>query len=255
MKVITRIFGLLLITFGLYAKADSALVAVSSNMSHAIKDIANQFEQHTSHKLKLSFGSSGNLTHQILNGSPHELFLSANADYVNELKTKNKTLPNNKTYAIGSLCAYIPHGSHLKSISHFEKLLTKILFGQFQKLVVANPLIAPYGNAAIETLQNSGVWSFDQSKLVIAENASQATQFAYKTPVDMAFIPLSHYKVEKIRSKGKCIEIPSHLHQPIEQQMVLTRKASNVAKLFYNFMTSDTAQSILINYGYHLPTI
>ena len=64
---------------------DDPNIAVASNMSHAMTDIAASFRQETNTEANLTFGSSGNFARQIVQGAPFRLFLSADRKYVDLL--------------------------------------------------------------------------------------------------------------------------------------------------------------------------
>lgn len=235
------------------AVAETALVAVASNMSHTIQEIAAEFKQQTGADVSLSFGSSGTLTHQIINGSPHELFLSADSNYIARLIEEKNISSETRIYAIGRLCLFIPNRSSFRNTTDFTQLVQRISFGKFNKIAIANPATAPYGRATMISLQSLGIWSFDMRKLVIAENVSQSTQFALTSSVDLAFIPYSHSLLNNVKARGQCLKVPGHLHPPIIQKMMLTQSAGDIAKSFFEFMMSSTAHSILAKHGYGLP--
>jgi len=55
--------------------ADTTLVAVASDFTKPMTEIATEFEKSTGHKAKLSFGSSGKFFAQIQNDAPFEVYL------------------------------------------------------------------------------------------------------------------------------------------------------------------------------------
>ncbi len=129
------------------------------------------------------------------------------------------------------------------------------MFNHYKKFALANPQTAPYGQAALETLRNMGLWSFDGKKIVIAENISQTTLFGLTAAVDFAFIPSSHCHLKRISNTGVCIRVPNQLYKPIIQTMVLTKFSDQASEDFFNFMSSDSATKILKKHGYSLPNI
>ena len=232
---------------------DAAVIAVASNLSHAIRDIGNTFTAQTQQQLKFSFGSSGHLALQIAKGSPHEVFLSANTHYISELQRLDKTINKAIVYARGRLCLFVPRKSGFYHTENIHTILRLIQFDHYRKIAIANPELAPYGLAAFQTLQSLGVWGFDPRKLVIGENINQATQFALTQTVDLGFIAKSHANLQAVQENGKCMTVPEHLHKPIDQSMILTQHAGTTARAFFDFMISNYAQDILIQHGYQLP--
>jgi len=75
-RVLIAIF-LLPVTTG----AGEVRVAAAASLYYALPELANVFQMRTGHTIKLTFGSSGNLVRQILQGAPFDVFFSANASY------------------------------------------------------------------------------------------------------------------------------------------------------------------------------
>src|SRR5688500_2638059 len=86
---LVSVFAVLLF-FGL-ATASTALaqkppiVAAASDLKFALEDVTKQFTAGTGERVELVFGSSGNLTRQLLDGAPYELFLSADEAFADKL--------------------------------------------------------------------------------------------------------------------------------------------------------------------------
>lgn len=246
------LFALLLLFFSNQINADTPVIAVASNMSFAAEALGKAFTDETGQSIKLSFGSSGNLTRQILQGAPYELFIAADASYTQRLYDEGKTLLEPVAYAEGKLCLFIPKKSSFNNIDNINVIISKLTHGQFNKLAIANPELAPYGRASVAALQRVGVWALDNSKLVLGENVSQTTHFTLSGSVDAGFIPYSHAIMPNIKTRGKCLPVPDDWHKPIVQEMALLNNAGETAKLFFSFLTSDSARKLLLQYGYTL---
>src|SRR5690606_16773146 len=64
---------------------ESVIVAAASNLDRAIPRLTADFEASTGIKAVVSLGSTSNLTQQIENGAPFDVFLSADAEHVDQL--------------------------------------------------------------------------------------------------------------------------------------------------------------------------
>ena len=118
--------------------------------------------------------------------------------------------------------------------------------GELNKVAIANPKHAPYGQAAQQLLEHAGIWQQIQSQLLIAENASQAIQFALTNQVDAGFVPYSYMLQPQISSKGRYIKLDATL----PQQGVLIRGASAVAKQFLTYIQTEPAKAIFRSQGF-----
>src|SRR5215475_12616691 len=69
-------------------------VAAAADLQFALKDIAQQYEHQTGHKVEVTFGSSGNFFSQLQNGAPFDVFFSADVEYAKRLQQNNVIEPN-----------------------------------------------------------------------------------------------------------------------------------------------------------------
>ncbi|MDH3380991.1 MAG: molybdate ABC transporter substrate-binding protein, partial [Gammaproteobacteria bacterium] len=92
---------------------DVPVVAAASDLSYALVKISDQFTRETGHKIRLSFGSSGNLKRLVEQGAPFEMYLSADEDYVFQLAEQGYTIDRGQIYALGRLVLFAPQSSAL----------------------------------------------------------------------------------------------------------------------------------------------
>ena len=102
-----------------------------------------------------------------------------------------------------------------------------------KKLAIANPEHAPYGRAAREALQKTGLWDAAQPKLVLGENVSQAAQFAVGGAAQGGIFAYSLALAPAIADRGRYVLLPADLHAPLAQRMVLLKRAGDDARAFY----------------------
>lgn len=221
-------------------------VAASANMQGALVDIISVFEKQYNVEVDLVVGSSGKLTSQIEQGAPFDVFFSADNKYPNYLNQKGltRTLPRN--YAQGQLVLW--HKSQSKNV--LSDLITSK-----GEIAIANPDLAPYGEATLEVLKNWRIYEKVQSRLVYGENVSQVNQFMASGAVDFAFTALSTFKTDKLQGQDNYLVLPDSLYTPILQSgtLIKTAEIKLESQLFFNFMFSDTVKQILIENGYLIP--
>lgn len=250
---------LLIAVLGLLAAAahaqDAPPIAAAADLKFALAEIAQAFEKASGQKLKVSYGSSGNFTHQIEQGAPFELFLSADENYIFRLADTGIAADRGALYAVGRVVLFAPHGSTLKVDEQLADLKAALADGRLKRFAIANPDHAPYGRAARAALQHAGLWDSIQPKLVLGENASQATQFAAAGSSQGGIVPLSLSKAPEIAKLGSFALIPAEWHaaEPLRQRMALTRKAGETARAFYDYLQQPAARAVFVRYGFVLP--
>lgn len=250
MRRLIGMVGILLLSWSHSGMAGEARIAAASSLTHALRDIAAQFEQETGDRIKLSFGSSGNLTRQIQQGAPFELFFSADPSYIARLTGMGLTQGDAKEYAKGRLVLYRYQDQENRTALSLQQLQQEPehLDG-VKRFAMANVDHAPYGKIARQALEKANLWAAVEARLVIGENAAQTTQFAMTGAVDMALIPYSMAINRKVSARGSYQLVDASFYTPLSQQMVLTKRAGVVAEAFYAYVVSDPAQKIFARYG------
>lgn len=225
-----------------------ALVGAASDLRFALADVIAQFERETSHRFTLNLGSSGNFAQQIRQGLPVELYLSADEAYVFQLADAGLTQDRGSLYAIGRIAFFVPTGSTIPLDP--ELLGLKAHWDQVTRFSIANPAHAPYGRAAAEALHKLGLWELIQSRLVLGENISQATQFVTTGAAQAGITALSLALAPDVAAQGRHVVLPASLHTALRQRMVLTRRAGPAARALYDHLRSPRAQETLKKYGF-----
>lgn len=229
------------------ALADEVQVAVAANFAAPIEEIGKAFSQTTGHQLKVSTGASGKFYAQITNGAPFQVFLSADEEKPGQLEKDGLAVQGTRfTYAIGKLALW---SSNPALVDASGKVLSK---GTFNKIAIANPKTAPYGEAAIETLTSLKLKSQLEPKFVMGENIAQTYQFVTTGNADIGFIALSQITKDNKITGGSAWIVPEKLYSPIKQDAVLllNGKDSAAARQLLAFLKSDAALKIIRSYGY-----
>ncbi len=223
-------------------------VSAAANLSFAIREVAQRFEANTGIPLAVNLASSGQLTHQIEQGAPVDIFLSADVAHVEILERAGLTVDGSRAvYALGRLTLWV-RSERDQPISDLRGLLAPSV----ERIALANPKHAPYGVAARHALQRAGHWQALQPKLVLGENVRQALQYAESGNVDVGLIPLSLAK----RAGGRWQLMPADLHPPLEQALVILRRSEQIAaaQRLRRFLLDGAGREILAANGYDLPT-
>ena len=122
-------------------------VAAAANLRDVLEELKQAYsKENPNKKVEITFGSSGLLVQQILNGAFFDLFLSADSTVPDMLKSKNKTSGNSEIYAFGKVALW-------SSKQDVSKGLNLILDEKIKKIAIANPELAPYGKNTVEALK------------------------------------------------------------------------------------------------------
>jgi molybdate transport system substrate-binding protein len=224
-------------------------VAAAADLTLAFKEIATAFEKKSGDHCVFDFGSTGLLEKQIIDGTPFDVFAAADVAFADDaIKHGSCLADSKKLYARGRIVVWWRRGSKVQP----PKSLADLVDPRFAKVAIANPLHAPYGKAAQESMQKSGVWEKLQPKLVIAENIQQTMELAQNGKVDAAVVALSL----AVTGDGYYLLIDDALHAPIDQAMVICGNdplRQKRAAAFTAFVNSPAGRDIMKRYGFLLP--
>ena len=251
MRLIKPILSLLFVTFCTSANAQAGTIAVAANMKDAFLAIQNEFKLDNKADFRVVYGSSGNITAQILNGAPFSLFISADENYPLELFKRKMTVDEGKVYAIGKIALLSKKSSGITLGSSKADLIKALR--QANKIAIAKPELAPYGKAAVDYLKAEGLWDLAKDKLVYGDNISIATMYVASGAADVGFTALSLALSPGIAKETQHLVLNTALYEPIQQRMVLMKNAPRDVVALYQFMQSHKAQSILRSFGYAIP--
>ncbi len=242
------LFALSLTAFALSAHADEIQVAVAANFSAAAQKIATQFEHDTRHVVKLSFGATGKFYAQIEAGAPFDVLLAADQVTPGKLVTEGKAVPATlHTYAIGKLVLWSADPTLVDAKGEVLKS------DKWKHLSVADAKLAPYGQAARETLAALKLTDAVQSRVVTAENIGQAFQFVQTGNAELGFVALGQVQPpDGSKVPGSIWLVPDELYAPIKQDAVViaATKSAKAATEFVDYLASDKARAVIKAYGY-----
>jgi molybdate transport system substrate-binding protein len=219
-------------------------VAAAANLTEAFSEVGKQFTEGTGIRVVYSFGSTADLTKQIENGGPFDVFASADVEHIDALNRGSLIVQGSQAvYARGRLVLWTPPGGRV-SIKRVED----IALPEVKAIAIAKPDLAPYGRASVETLKSLNLWQQVETRIVYGQNVSITKQYAMSGNADAAFIPLALVK----KGEGDYVQVDERLHQPIDQALAIVKESrrQEAARLFTDFVLGADGQAILQQFGY-----
>jgi molybdate transport system substrate-binding protein len=219
-------------------------VAAAANLTELSQALGSEFEAQTKIHPVFSLGSTAQLTTQIENSAPFDVFLAADAEHVDKLDHEGLLVPGSSAvYAIGVLALWIPPGSKAQ-----VNKLEDVGANDVHIIAVANPKLAPYGAATVETLQRLGLWDRVKDRIVYAENINMTKQYGTSKNADAVFTAYSLV----LKEAGKVIQVDESLHQPIVQKLGVLAHSQHRdwAESFASFVLKGQGRDVLTRYGY-----
>jgi molybdate transport system substrate-binding protein len=236
------------------AQAEEApTVAAAASLRYALDEIAAVFAKKTGQSVRITYGATGNLVHQIENGAPFQLLLAADEASVKRLAESGSTDWPPSVFATGRISLVAPKGSPVAVDGELKGLSEALAAGKVHHFAIANPEIAPYGEAAREALQKAGLWKDVEPRLVIGENIGQTAQFATTGAAEAGIIAHSLAISADIAPKVSAALIPADWHEPVNHGMAIVKGAGPTAVAFAEFVKGKEAAAILEKNGFSAP--
>jgi molybdate transport system substrate-binding protein len=271
--------GLLLIGLGL--AQNTVRVVAASDLQYALAEIAEKFErQHSGLRVELSFGSSGKIYTQLMQGLPADIYFSADEAFPALLEQAGRAVPKTvRLYAVGRMVIWASNSLVRQGLDPRQLGPRILLDPRITRLAIANPVHAPYGRAGVTLLERynllrqirSARWEemtggipayYDLAALrqgktsfefVYGENIAQTAQLAL-TSTNIGLIALSVAKSEVMERAGVFWLAPLSSHLRLNQTYVILRGQDRPAvRRFYDYMAGPEAHRVLRKYGFLLP--
>jgi molybdate transport system substrate-binding protein len=223
-------------------------VAGASDLSKAFEELGAVYKEKTGVEPVFQFGSSGLLARQVKEGAPIDLYAAANVQFVDDVIAAGKCDGATKAmYGRGQLVMWVKDGGAAP-----PKDLADLADKRFGSIAIASPDHAPYGKAAKQAMEKTGVWATVESRIKYGEDIRKTFQFAETGNVDVALVALS---LSIVTPGGTAVPVPSDLHDPIDQALVAcgTGPRHDAAAAFGAFVGSPEGRALMKKYGFVLP--
>ena len=230
-----------------WVSAGELRLAVAANFAAPAQRLASAFEQATGHRVRVSIGSTGALYAQIRHGAPFDVLLSAEDETPQKMEREGLGVAGTRvTYAIGRLVLWSRQPDRVDAQGAVLRQ------PRIERLAIANPKLAPYGLAAVQTLSHMGLWPSLQSQVVMGENIAQTHQFVSTGNAPMGFVALSQVWAQGRIREGSAWIVPADWHQPIRQDAIVLPPGRDnpAAQAWMAYLRSDGARALIRAHGY-----
>lgn len=211
-------------------------VAAASDLTIAFEAMRAPFERESGEKLEFVFGSSGQLSKQLVEGAPYDLFAAANEAFTDGPIAAGACAADTRAqYAEGHLVIF--------SVKEPVTALRDLAEPRFVRVAIASPELAPYGKAAKEALTRAGLWDALEPRIVYGQNIQQTLQLAKSGNVEAALVSRSLAK--------DAVAVDPSLYTPLKQALVVCTRGKNAtgARAFARFVLGDQGRALLSEHG------
>ena len=238
------------------AKAHAAeaevLAFAAASTTNALTEIAALYTAAGHGKVALSFGSSSTLAKQIESGAPADIFLSANANWMDYLEGKQLLEKGSRADLLGNrIVLIVPTASTAQPVAIDRGFDFSVLLGKDGLLAVGDPAHVPVGTYSKEALQKLGLWEQVAHRLAPAKDVRAGLALVERGEAPVGIVYASDAVVtDKVRVIGM---LPEASHAKIDYPVAVigTGKVA-AARQFVAFLSTPEARDIWKKYGFEL---
>ncbi len=229
------------------AEPKQLTIAAAASTQFAVREIAKVFESKHDVKVNVIIGSSGKLTTQIINGAPYDIFFSANMKYPNVLVEKQKAVPPVAVFGYG-----VPALWTMDNSIPLDTNGTCLLQTNIEKIAIAEPKNAPYGEMAINFFKHKSIDEIINEKLVFGESISQVNEYVINQVAQIGITSKSILVSPKVVGKGQFVTLGKRYWVPQGVVELNNNGKSETKTKLVQFILSKEGVQILKKYGYEL---
>jgi len=226
---------------------EEIVIGAGVGMRDVVEELVKNYCEKTHENIKTTYASSGVLSRQIETGAHIDIFLAANMKWVDYLEKRDLTDTTTRDYlAQNMMVAIVPVNSSIDTLLFDKKTeLDKLFEGP---LSVGDPSHVPAGNYAVSILKKYGWYESLQPRFLPAKDVRAATMMVEMRECKLGFVFQSEaFQNNKVKVIGKA---PADSHPKIVFGLVMTKGASQGAKKFYKYITSETGKAVWTKYGF-----
>jgi len=226
------------------AIAGEVNLSVAASLKEVVNELADSFAKKSPGvKFVKNYGASGALAKQIENGAPADIFISANTEWLDYLKSRK--LLDEKSSATFTYNVLVFAGKPALKVSSLQDIV------RLDKIAIGSPKSVPAGEYAMAAFKKAGIDKQLERKLVMAKDVRECLMYAERGEVDGAFV----YKTDaqQVAKSAKILfTVPQEYYPRVTYPMALTVTGANNAEAaaFFALLQSGEAKAVLKKHGF-----
>ncbi len=221
-------------------------VSAAISLKDVLDEVAHLYRsERPDTTIRFNLGASGTLQHQIEEGAPVDVFVSASEDQMNSLESKGLLLPGTRRDLVrNTIVLVVPKGK--TGISSFQDLAQP----QVKLISIGEPQTVPAGKYAQEVLTHFQLYEQLKPKLVLAKDVRQVLTYVITGNVDAGIVYATDAKTSPEVSVAATAPEDSHSLVIYPVAVLKSSKEAGEAKRFLDFLTGDKAKEVFEKYEF-----
>lgn len=227
------------------------VILAASSLQEPLEQLADAWQAAGHDRPVLSFASSAALARQVENGSPADIFISADRQWTDYLVAAgNIDADHTATIAKNALVVAV-HAEDERAVIYESDPPLRTLLAK-GSVGTGDPDSVPLGRYAKEALEAAGIWEGTRTRLIGAPSSQAAVALLLKREVDSAIL----YRSDVLRRDElfSLATIPASYHSPIDYEaVILAGSAHPQTSEFFAYLASGKARSAFSSKGFGEP--
>ena len=224
-------------------------VSAAASLTNAFRELSPLFEaKFPDTKVQLNFGASGALLQQIAKGAPVDVFASADQESMDQAQAQALVKASDRrNFVSNSLVVIVPAPGSIVLNS-----LSDLAQPAYKRVAIGLLASVPAGRYTKASLEEEGLWSAIEPKMIGAQNVRQALDYVARGEVDAGFVYATDAALMPDKVKvALSVPAPTPILYPIAPVAASTNM--DAAKKFIEFIMSPKARGVLAKYGFGIP--
>jgi molybdate transport system substrate-binding protein len=195
--------------------------------------------------LHFNLGASGTLEHQIEQGAPVDVFISASPDQMDALQAQGLLLADTRKNLVkNEVVLIVPVGQSI--VSSFQDLLQPAV----KVVAIGDPRAVPAGKYAQQVLTHLGLYDPLKPKFVLGKDVRQVLTYVDTGNADAGIV----YRTDAMTSQKVRIVVvaPADSHSPVIYPVAVLKGSHDPdgAKAFVEFLLGPESRAVFEKYGF-----
>jgi molybdate transport system substrate-binding protein len=227
------------------------LVFAAASLRTALDEAAAAFRRERGQAVAISYAASGALARQIEQGAPADLFISADAAWMDHAAERRLVRPDTRIDLFGNELVLVAPARNAATLRLAPGADLAGFVGD-GRLAIGEPRSVPAGAYARQALQALGLWAGVESRLAQADNVRAVLALVARGEARAGVV----YRTDAQAEPGVRVidAFPPGSHAPIVYPAALTAGSTNEgAAAFLAFLRGTPAQAIFAAQGFTIP--
>jgi molybdate transport system substrate-binding protein len=246
--ILAAVAAALVICATLPAAGANITVFAAASLKQALDNQARRFEASTGDKIVVSYAGSNALAKQIEAGAPADIFISADADWMDYLDSRKLLVLKSRVELLRNRLVLIAPADSSGSLQIAPNFPLSAALGA-GRLAIANPDSVPAGKYAKAALQALGVWPSVEKQIARTENVRAALVLVARGEAPLGIVYATDALAERrVRVVGTFAETT---HPAIVYPIaVVAGQRPAAASALLAYLASAAARLIWERYGF-----